>query len=96
MKNPLRSYQNWRQQELERARAKGGFRLFWFYMSMGLLWSLFMVGAFTLIEYFDEGALDARSFQRHAATYFVGGLFFGFIMWVTQETPGVRRPADRP
>jgi hypothetical protein len=95
VKNPLRSYKEWRQRELERARVKGGFRLFWFYMSMGLVWSLFMVGAMTLLELFDEGGLDAGSFQRHATIYFVGGLVFGLVMWVTQEPSGVRRPDDR-
>jgi hypothetical protein len=96
MKNPLWAYGDWRQRELERARAKGGFSLFWFYMSMGVVWSLFMVGSLTIFEYLSEGALDAGRLQRHAATYFVGGLIFGLITWVMEEPPRVRRPNNRP
>ena len=88
MKNPFRAVKDWRRQALERARTKGALHVFWFYLSMGLAWSLLMIAVFTALEYYDEGALDFEDFQTRALIYFVGGLFFGFVMWVLQETPG--------
>jgi hypothetical protein len=96
MKNPCCTFRDWRQRELERARARGGLHLFWFYMSMGLAWGLVMCVAVTLLEYHDEGALDAGRLQRHAAIYFVGGLLYGLILWVTQERRGAALPGQRP
>ena len=96
MKNQCRALKEWRRRELERARARGGVRLFWFYMSMGLVWSLFMFGSTLLVDfYYKHGVFDSEDLQARAVIYFVGGLLFGLCMWVVQETPGAGRPDRR-
>jgi hypothetical protein len=91
MKNPCRALKEWRRRGLERARAKGGLHVFWFYLSMGLVWSVFMVAVFTALDFYDQGPLDAEDFQSRALIYFVGGLLFGLVMWVLEEMPGTGR-----
>ena len=82
--------------EMERARAKSGWHVFWFYLSIGLAWGMFMLAANALLEVFYEGSLDTRLLQRIAGIYFVGGVIYGLIMWVMQEVPGAGRPHNRP
>ncbi len=88
MKNPLRTFTDWRRRELERAREKGGLRLFWFYMTMGLAWGLVMVAFTAALDYYNGGALRPGSLQDRWFVYFGGGLVFGLVMWLTQEVPG--------
>ena len=95
MRNELRALREWRRQALERARARGGVHLFWFYMSMGLVWSLFVSGSTFLVDFYYGRAFDSGDVQTRALVYFVGGLIFGLVMWVTQETPGANRRDDR-
>ena len=96
MKNRLRALGDGRRRALERARARGGVHLFWFYMSLGLVWSLFMFGSTLLVDLFVNGrALDSEDVQGRALIYFVGGLLFGLFMWTIQETRGAGRPDGR-
>ena len=82
--------------ELERARAKSGWHVLWFYLSIGLAWGVFMLAANALVQYSYEGSLDTQHLQGTAGIYFVGGLIYGLIMWGMQETPGTGRPGNRP
>ena len=91
MRNPLGAFMNWRRRDLERSRAKGGMRLFWFYMIMGLLWSLLMLALTAVMNYYHKGALRLDDFQNRALICFGGGLFFGLFMWLSREAPGAGR-----
>ena len=91
----MRALREWRRRELERARARGGVYLFWFYMSLGLVWSLSMFGSTLLVDSYYRRAFDAEDLQTRALIYFVGGLLFGLCMWVAQETPGAGRTDKR-
>lgn len=91
MKNPYRALKDWRRRGLERARAKGGPHVFWFYLSLGLAWSLFMVAVFTALDYYVGRPFNSEYFQTRTLIYFVGGLLFGLVMWVLEETPGTGR-----
>ena len=95
MRNELRALKEWRQRKLESARARGGVHLFWFYMSLGLVWSLFMFGSTLLVDIHYRRAFDSEDLQMRALIYFVGGLLFGLCMWIVRETPGAGRAHDR-
>ena len=96
MKNPFYAFGNWRRRALERARARGGLHLFWFYMSLGLAWSLFVSGSIFLVDLYHGRASGSGDVQARALIYFAGGLLFGLVMWLLQETPGTgRRDARR-
>ncbi|MFL6255194.1 MAG: hypothetical protein ACJ74T_09225 [Pyrinomonadaceae bacterium] len=91
MKNPCRTLKDWRRRGLERARAKGSLHVFWFYLSMGLAWSVFMVAVFTALDFYDERSFNPEHFQTQTLIYFVGGLLFGLVVWVLEEMPGTGR-----
>ncbi|HEX7313395.1 MAG TPA: hypothetical protein VF297_05715 [Pyrinomonadaceae bacterium] len=95
MRNELRALSDWRRRALERARARGGVHLFWFYMSLGLAWSLLMFGSTLLVDIYYRRAFDAEDLQTRALIYFVGGLLFGLGIWVVRETTGAGRADDR-
>jgi hypothetical protein len=95
MKKQCWALREWRRQRLEQARARGGLHLFWFYMSMGLVWSLFMFCSTFLVDFYYKRAFDSEDVQARAFIYFVGGLLFGLVMWTIQETPGAGRRHDR-
>ena len=90
MKNPWRAYGDWRRQEAARVAALGGWRLFWFNMTIGLVWGLVMFASTVLLDYYRDGApqFDRERVQLNALIYFVGGLLFGLAMWTLQ--PGRR------
>jgi len=88
MGNPFRALKDWRQRALERARTRGALHVFWFYLSMGLVWSLFMFCSTFIVDLYYKHASDFENVQARALIYFVGGLLFGLIMWVVQEAPG--------
>lgn len=97
MKKHCRALGDWQRRALERARVRGGVHLFRFYMSMGLVWSLFTFGSTVLVDcYYRHRAFDSGDLQARAVSYFVGGLLFGLCMWLVQETPGAGRPGRRP
>ena len=91
MTNPLRTYISWRRRQEERARDKGGLRLFWFYMTMGLVWSLLLTAFTALMNYYHVGALRPDDLKTRAFICFGGGLFFGLFMWLMREGAGHRR-----
>jgi hypothetical protein len=90
------TYRSWGRRRLDRARVKGGWHVFWFYMSLGLVWGMFLLATISLVEYFYDGTLDAKSFQRNAGIYFVAGLLYGLLMWILQEASGASRLDKRP
>jgi hypothetical protein len=96
MRKHCRALSEWRRRELARARARGGVHLFWFYMSVGLVWSLSMFGSTLLVDFDYERAFDAEDSQARALIYFVGGLLFGLCAWVLQDTSGAGRTDNRP
>jgi hypothetical protein len=95
MMNPFCAFKEWRRRALERASAKGGAHVFWFYMSVGLVWSLLMFGSTLLVDFYYRHARAAEGVPARALIYFVGGLLFGLVMWTIQETPGANRRDDR-
>jgi hypothetical protein len=91
MQNPYRALRDWPPRRLARARGRGGLHVFWFYMSFGLLWGLFMFGLPLLLEFCSGGALDPEGVQAGALVYFAGALLIGLVMWATQEVPRAGR-----
>ena len=94
MRNPFCALKGWQQGALERAEARGGWSVFWFYMTAGLCLSLFMfalTGAFRLLS-------DAPTYlspRERLFIDFVGGMLFGFVMWVLHLSRRGVRPAAR-
>jgi hypothetical protein len=91
MENPFRTFISWRRRDLERARHEGGVRLFWFYMTMGLVWGLLMTALAAVMNYYHKGALVPDDMWNRAFVCFGGGLFFGLFMWLMNEVPGAGR-----
>lgn len=80
---------------LARARGKGRLHVFWFYMSIGLMWALSMFGFTVLLNSCSTGRLDSEMMQDSALIYFAGGLFVGLTTWATQELRLVLRRQSR-
>ena len=88
MRNPCRKLTGWWNREGERAKAKGGLQLFWFALTNGLLWTLFMVTALGLFDYFDGGKSFIEGMRRHFLMYFVIGMLTGLSSWKRMSKPG--------
>lgn len=87
MRNPLLKLREWWNREAERASAKGGWQLFWFSLTCGLIWSLLMLGWLTLTDLFS-GDYRRGILQARASLFFVCGMVLGLILWVLQKTTG--------
>jgi threonine/homoserine/homoserine lactone efflux protein len=91
MRNPLRTCIDLWEREGKRAKAKGGWQLFWFSLTCGLIWSIFMVGWLTLTDYLSDGAVSPRRIQNYASFFFVGGMVVGLLLWVSRRASGKRQ-----
>lgn len=87
MRNPFTTYREWWNREAERASAKGGWQLFWFSLTCGLMWGLFMVGWLTLANLLD-GDYKPETLQNRSYLFFVCGMALGLILWVWQKATG--------
>ena len=95
MKNAYRTLRDWPPRGLARAEGRGGPHVFWFHMSVGLVWALFMFGLTLLINLCSTGALDEEGVRSSMAVYYPGGLLIGLVMWATRQSPGARRRDKR-
>jgi hypothetical protein len=95
MRSPIRACYDLQRRRLEAARAKGRAHVFWHYLSMGLGWSLFMVACGVLFDLYHAGAPNFESMRTRSLVYFVGGVSYGLVMWVVQETPDMCRRDPR-
>ena len=92
MRNPCREIKGWWEREGERAKAKGGWQFFWYSLTVGLLWGLFMVVWLTTFDYLD-GTYRPGSMQSRASMFFVFGMLFGLFVWIKGAASGKsRRP----
>lgn len=95
MRNPLCTCRDWWNREGERASAKGGLQLFWFSLTSGLVWAIFMVICLGLFDHFSSGKSVLASMQSHFLIYFVLGMVVGLSTWKKQAKPGKGcRPRD--
>ncbi|MBV9923508.1 MAG: hypothetical protein JOZ96_00600 [Acidobacteria bacterium] len=95
MRNPLCAFQGWWRGKLERAEASGGWSVFWFFMTTGLLWSLLMFTLTSAYGFLSGDTYKYLSVQHRLFIDFVGGMFFGFIMWLLHLSRRAGRPAAR-
>lgn len=91
MRNPFCAFIDWRQQQLAQARDKGGLHLFWFYITLGLVWSLFMTAMAAALDFYHNGALGSDTFHDRATTFFGGGIVYGLLMWTMRKVTGSGR-----
>jgi len=91
MRNPLLQCRDWWNREGERAGTKGGWQLFWFCLTCGLIWCLFMVGWLTLFDLLN-GDYQPGTLQTRAFMFFVCGMVFGLILWVWLKATGKTHP----
>lgn len=95
MRNPFCEYKGWWQGRLERAEARGGWHLFWFYMTAGLCWSLLLFALTTAYGLLIGDTYKYLSLQERLAVQFLGGMLFGFITWLLRLSGAAGRPAAR-
>ncbi|HEV7893946.1 MAG TPA: hypothetical protein VGP08_25245 [Pyrinomonadaceae bacterium] len=92
MINPCRKLTGWWEREGERAKAKGGLQLFWFALTNGLIWGLFMLVCLGLFDYLTGDTSVVKSIQSHFLVYFVIGMLVGFTTWKQLLKSGKGRP----
>lgn len=90
MRNPYRKLNDWLEREGERARAKGRLHFFWYSLTMGLLWGIFMVAWLTAFDYVD-GSYRPGLIQTRSSFFFAGGMLFGLFLWLKGAASGKRR-----
>ena len=95
MRNPFRALLEWRRREMERVDALGGWRLFWYYMTLGLLWSLWMFAGTTAIDLLTGDTPRYLSLQDRMTINFGGGMLFGFVTWLIHTPRRAGRPSAR-
>ena len=80
MKNPFRTFSEWKNRKWERVLARGRWITFLYCMLFGVGWSAYMITVMILLHYFKHN-LNVEVLWDEAPIYMIGGFIMGFTVW---------------
>lgn len=89
MRNPLRTCKGLWEREGERAKAKGGWRYFWYCLTTGLLGGIW-IAAWATIFYYLGSNHNSEIERPHFSVFLAYGVAIGLFTWFMLTIIGKR------